>query len=203
MFVWALVDAVYVAGKRRGQPPAKFNRWSLTLALLLALINSIAGGTRFYISRILHVGAYVMASSSMSPTLRAGDRIVVDTSAYSTEPPKRGDVVAFVRPGSGETIWAKRIVAVGGDVIEGADNVKVNGQLAKEPYLPPPDDSEAPTDPFGPLIVPPNAYFVMGDDRRNSNDSREFGFIERSQLRGKILYLYWSGDRSRIGKTIR
>ena len=203
VFLWPLVDAVYVARKRRGQTPGNFNPWTLTLALLLASTNAIAGGTRFYVNRVLHVGAYVIASDAMNPTLRVGDRIIVDTASYEKEPPRRGDVVVFVRGGFGETMFPKRVIAVGGDVIEGADRVKVNGVSPGEPYLARYNPSMDPTPPFGPLTVPEDKFFVMGDNRQDSLDSREYGFVDRSQFRGKILYLYWSGDRSRIGKTIR
>ena len=203
IFLWALVDAVYVARKHRGQTPGKFNPWTLTLALLLALTNAIAGSTGFYMNRVLHVGAYVIASDAMDPTLRVGDRIIVDTAAYSKEPPRRGDVVVFVRSGFGETMFPKRVIAVGQDAVEGADRVKVNGVTPGEPYLAPYNPSMDATAPFGPLIVPANKFFVTGDNRQDSLDSREYGSLERGQFRGKILYLYWSRDRSRIGKAIQ
>jgi signal peptidase I len=197
-----MVDAVYVARKRRGQTPEKFNRWALTLALLLASANIIVGGTRFYISHVLHLGAYVIASDAMNPTLRVGDRIMVDTTAYAKEPPRRSDVVVFVRNEFGETTFPKRVIGVPGDQLQGGDTVEVNGQPLHDGYLASPDPSITATVSFGPTMVPPNHYFVMGDFRQNSFDSREYGPIDFSQIKGRVLYMYWSRDHSRIGKRV-
>lgn len=202
IFLWALIDAVYVARKRRDQPPGTLNRWALIFAVLLALANGIASGSRFYVTRILRVGAYVIASNAMNPTLRVGDRIIVDTAAFKKEPPRRGDVVVFVRDGFGETMFPKRVIGLPGDELQGGDTVKINGQALHESYLPPPDASMAATDPFGPMTIPPNRYFMMGDFRQDSLDSREYGSIDLSQIRGKVLYMYWSRDHSRIGKRV-
>jgi signal peptidase I len=200
--LWALVDAVYVARRRLGQPLEKFNRWALTLALVLASTNMLAGATGFYITRVLHVHAYVIASNGMNPTLRVGDRIMVDTAAFTKELPRRGDVVVFVRSGFGETMFPKRVIGKPGDQLEGGDTVKINGEPLQESYLAPPDSSMTATVSVGPTTVPPNHYFVMGDFRQNSLDSREYGPIDLSQIKGKVLYMYWSRDHSRIGKRV-
>jgi signal peptidase I len=197
-----MVDAIYVARKRRGQMPEKFNRWALTLALVLASANVLAGATLFYITHVLHVHAYVIASNAMNPTLRVGDRIMVDTAAFTKEPPRRGDVVVFVRNGFGETMFPKRVIGMPGDQLQGGDTVRINGQPLQESYLAPHDPSMTATDPFGPTTVLPNHYFVMGDFRQNSLDSREYGPIDLSQIKGKVLYIYWSRDHPRIGKRV-
>jgi signal peptidase I len=99
-------------------------------------------------------------------------------------------------------------MAVAGDVIEGNPQAtRVNGQTIREPYLGTVSadqkaGGEAPLT-FGPLTVPAHQVFVMGDNRSNSFDSRYFGPLGVNQVRGKVLYIYSSADRSRVGQAIR
>jgi len=136
----------------------------------------------------------------MVPTLQRGDRFLVNALAYTTIGPQRGDVIIFTHrdPEEGEVLWVKRVVAVGGDVIECAgDKVILNGRVLHETYLAPADESGSWPDPTGPIAVPPGKFFVMGDSRQNSNDSRFFGFVDSTQIRGKVTYVYAAKDRSR------
>jgi len=155
---------------------------------------------------LLAVGfrAFTIASGAMAPTLQSGDRILVDTRAYMVKPPERGDVVAFVRPDVGNYIFVKRVVAVGGDVIEGAGGVvKLNGAILQEPYVAPIDlSNDSPID-FGPVTVPSGAFFLIGDARQNSNDSRYFGCVNLKQIRGRVAYIYWSKDSSKDWTRVR
>jgi signal peptidase I len=127
----------------------------------------------------------------MVPTLQPGDRFFVDSIAYANKAPQRGDVITFVREGLGDTMWVKRVIANGGDVIEGVDEeVTLNGHVLHEPYVAPLDTSEALPPPFGPLMVPAGKLFLIGDARQNSNDSRYFGFVDSEEIRGKVLYIF-------------
>jgi signal peptidase I len=155
---------------------------------------------------LLAVGfrAFTIASGAMAPTLQSGDRILVDTRAYTVKPPERGDVVAFVRPDVGNSLFVKRVVAVGGDVIEGTgDVIKLNGAILHEPYVAPIDMSNDPPTDFGPITVPPDALFLIGDARQNSNDSRYFGCVNLKQIRGRVAYIYWSKDSSKDWTRVR
>jgi signal peptidase I len=155
---------------------------------------------------LLAVGfrAFTIASGAMAPTLRSGDRILVDMQAYMVKPPERGDVVAFVRPDVGNSFFVKRVVAVGGDVIEGTGGVvKLNGAVLQEPYVAPIDLSNDPPIDFGPITVPPGALFLIGDARQNSNDSRYFGCVNLKQIRGRVAYIYWSKDSSKDWTRVR
>lgn len=155
---------------------------------------------------LLAVGfrAFTIASHAMAPTLQLGDRILVDTRAYMVKQPERGDVVAFVRPDVGKSLFVKRVVAVGGDVIEEAGNVvKLNGAILQEPYIAPIDMSKAPPIDFDPTTVPPGAVFVIGDARQNSNDSRYFGCVNLKQIRGRVAYIYWSKNPSKDWTRLR
>ncbi|MDQ3940589.1 MAG: signal peptidase I [Actinomycetota bacterium] len=160
--------------------------------------------------------AFYIPSASMEPTLVEGDRVLVEKVSYRFGEPERGDVVVFEKdvglpsePPDDDSPWQdvvdgvrslfgfptgdkqdfiKRVVAVEGDTIEGSDGkVLVNGTEIEEEYLPPGMD----TSPFGPAEVPPGMLFVMGDNRANSDDSRAFGAIERSEVVGRAFVLIW------------
>jgi signal peptidase I len=92
------------------------------------------------------------------------------------------------------------VIAVGGDVIEGEDQiVKLNGAVLRESYIAPVDASEGPSIPipFGPVTIPPGKFFVIGDHRQVSNDSRYFGSVDSKEIQGKVTYIAWSRDSSR------
>lgn len=126
---------------------------------------------------------------AMAPTLRDGQFVSVDTRAYAHRPPQRGDIVLFVPPDDPSRLFVKRIIAIPGDrllITNGA--MSINGQVISEPYLLErwvtynswPADGQA-------KVVPENQYFVMGDNRNHSSDSRAFGFVTREAIQGKLL----------------
>lgn len=151
--------------------------------LALVLIFSLAfvfGFVRPFVVEVLFI-----ASESMSPTLRAGDRVLVSKSSYRFGGPDRGDIAVFER---GEGVAMKRIVGLPGDVVEIRDGVLfVNGERKREPYV---DYRLTDSSFFGPERVPPGRVFVMGDNRPNSLDSRSFGTIPRDDLAGKAVFRF-------------
>jgi len=131
----------------------------------------------------------VIPSPSMEPTLYPGDRIIVNRLAYRLGEPQKGDVVVFKYPLDPSRDYIKRVVALGGDTIKARHNVLyINGQ-PQEPasFLP---DNVIYND-FGPVKVPPNGYFMMGDNRNNSADSRVWGVVDRSLIVGKAMFVFW------------
>jgi signal peptidase I len=139
---------------------------------------------------------------------RAVIRFVADVSYYHHRVPHRGEVILLLRdePGQGTVDLVKRIIGIGGDTIEASKNgVYLNGKLLNEPYARynSPDAAYDTKRVFGPITVPPGQYFLMGDNRDDSYDSRYFGTVPLSSIEGRLLYLYWSRDRSRIGQVIR
>jgi len=129
------------------------------------------------------------------------ERIVADMNYYHKHPGHRGEVVIVRRqsdssavPTAGQDpLIVKRIIAIGGDTIEGKDGqIFLNSQIESEPYLKPtfPLGSHLQPDRFGPVVVPIGKYFVMGDSRDISLDSRRFGPVDASSIVGKALYVY-------------
>lgn len=169
----------------RGAPPPRSRRPGLvgmTALLLVVLAGVLAWGAE----------PMRIASQSMQPTLRPGEHVLVEKVTRHTREWRRGDLAVFRRPGTGE-LAAKRIVAVGGDLVAIEDGVLVvDGQPVEEPYA---DSESIDSVYFGPVRVPPGAVFVLGDNRRNSVDSRAFGPITVDELRGRVVAVVWPPTR--------
>lgn len=149
--------------------------------------------------------AYTVNSAAMAPTLQKGERIPVNAHVYKGVSPQRGDVVTFLRPEvSRSVVFVKRVIAVGGDTIEGeGDAVTLNGRILREPYIAPDDTSMNPPPNFGPVTVPAGKFFMIGDARQISNDSRYFGPVDSKNIRGKVIYIYMSKNRSRAWTPVK
>lgn len=131
-------------------------------------------------------------SDSMAPTLRPGDRVLVDKRAYRGAGPRRGDLAVFRAPRTGE-ILLKRVVAIGGDTVGIEDGVLVvDGRRPREPYA---DPEAIDSVYFGPVRVRPGTVFVLGDNRASSEDSRAFGAVPTGRLIGRVRARIWPPGR--------
>jgi signal peptidase I len=150
------------------------------------------------------VKPYRIPSASMEDTLLIGDRVLVDRISWRFSLPERGDIVVFHPPFDGPVL-IKRIIGLPGDEISLSGGfVYVNGRRLDEPYVRRIDGRQEPSQPFSnglpwslqePYKVPPGSYFVMGDNRTDSGDSREFGPIKREQFVGRAFAKYWPPGR--------
>jgi len=130
--------------------------------------------------------------TSMAPLLSDQERIFINKFVYRFEPIERGDVVVFWYPLDRSKSFIKRVIGLPGETVEirqGA--VYVDGKLIPEPYVP--SQYEDLSD-FGPVTVKPDSYFVMGDHRISSNDSRVFGPVESRYIYGRAVFAYWPVD---------
>lgn len=174
---------------------------SIIIAIILALLI-----------RTFVVQAFKIPSGSMEDTLLIGDHLLVSKFIYGTKipftdtvilklrDPARGDVVVFEYPEDPRKDFIKRVIGLPGDTVEGKDKkLYVNGQLYENPHAVHKEAeiipaSQSPRDTFGPITVPENCYFMMGDNRDRSYDSRFWQFVRRDQLKGQAFIKYWSID---------
>lgn len=144
-----------------------------------------------------------ISGESMYPTFENGEYILTNKVEYKIHEPQRGDVVVFKSPTNKDIDYIKRIIGVPGDTVNLIDGkYYLNGQLLPEPYLPPNlytfagsylKENQA-------ITVPPDNYFVSGDNRPHSLDSREFGVVPKRDFIGKAFLRYWPFDRAGLIK---
>ena len=181
---------------------------SIVIAVILALFV-----------RTWVVQAFKIPTGSMENNLLIGDHLLVNKFIFGptplaigratlpVRPIRRGDIVVFKYPDEPDRDFIKRVIGLPGETIELKNKkVHVNGQPLDETYVhfltPPSNDYQEVTssdvrERFGPVTVPQDQYFVMGDNRDNSQDSRYWGFLPRSYVKGKALLIYWSYESGR------
>ena len=138
------------------------------------------------------VQAFYIPSGSMEPTLMIDDRILVAKFLYRFEPVHRGDVIVFRYPLNPQRDFVKRVIGLPGDRVQLKDGVvSVGGQpISEKGYTIKPDFGN-----YGPVTVPARDFFVLGDNRNNSEDSRFFGYVPRGNIIGKAVFIYWPPQR--------
>jgi signal peptidase I len=131
--------------------------------------------------------------TSMMPTLLDQERVFINKFVYKLEPIERGDVIVFRYPRDPSKSYIKRVIAVAGDRVRiDAGVVYVNGRRMSEDYVPRMyEDVRS----YPETIVPPHGYFVLGDHRNLSNDSRDFGTVDEDFIYGKAVFGYWPVDK--------
>ena len=138
------------------------------------------------------VQAFYIPSGSMEPTLMIDDRILVAKFLYRFEPVHRGDVIVFRYPLNPQRDFVKRVIGLPGDRVQLKDGVvSVEGKpISEKGYTIKPDFGN-----YGPVTVPARDFFVLGDNRNNSEDSRFFGYVPRGNIIGKAVFIYWPPQR--------
>lgn len=193
-----------------------YNRWSVYVLLLLLG----TGGCLAYALHVREqlIQAFIIPTSAMYPTILQKDRLIAVKNAYQTADPQRGDIVLFVYPDDRRIFYIKRVVALAGDTVAvKSGNLYINGvELHREAVGPATVhfgntsstgevfsetnhgatyrifiSREKPAIDFGPVTVPKYDCFVLGDNRNDSHDSRYFGPIAVTSLKGKFEYRYW------------
>ncbi|HWW89098.1 MAG TPA: signal peptidase I [Vicinamibacterales bacterium] len=183
---------------------------SIVIAVILALFV-----------RTFVVQAFKIPTGSMEENLLIGDHLLVNKFVFGPAPTAvertllpigtihRRDVIVFKYPEEPERDFIKRVIGMPGETVEVKQKkVYINGQALDEPYVhflqPPAVSSELNEvtsfdvrERYGPVTVPANQYFVMGDNRDNSQDSRYWGFLPRENVKGKALFIYWSYESDR------
>lgn len=138
--------------------------------------------------------SFLVEGSSMEPSLHHGQRLLVEKVSYHFSQPKRGEVVVFKYPGDQRRKFIKRVIGVPGDEITIRSGfLYINGQRLEEDFINGPTYGTYSAPTFGPVLVPDGHFFVLGDNRRNSDDSRypDVGFVPSKNLVGRALFIYW------------
>ncbi|MBD2461669.1 signal peptidase I [Oscillatoria sp. FACHB-1407] len=159
----------------------------LAIALVLALM------IRLFVAEPRYI-----PSNSMEPTLLVGDRLVVEKLSYHLRPPKAGEIIVFDPPDALRTlgfrkdqVFIKRIIGEPGQILQIHNGtVYINGEPLQEDYIAAPPDYELP-----PIQIPDHQFFVMGDNRNNSNDSHVWGFLPQENIIGRAVFRFWEPDR--------
>lgn len=168
----------------------------------LLVLAAIVLGMRIFVGE-----ASVVPTASMEGTILVGDHLFMDKLLYGPEIPlvhwrlpavktiHRGDIIVFRYPKDISETFLKRVTAIGGDRLEIKNGVLyVNSQPVQEPYAVHHAPVHNPLESWGPTVVPEGKLFVMGDNRDNSSDSRDWGFVPMSNVIGEPLFVYWSYD---------
>jgi signal peptidase I len=199
----ALKTGKAVSPTRPKKSPVREYAEALAIAFVLALV------IKFFLFQ-----AFSIPSGSMEKTLLIGDYLLVNKLSFGIRnpldnkvlipigQPQRGDVVVFIFPQDPSKDYIKRVIGLPGDTIQITNKkVLVNGKLYETPQahyedtliIPAPRSPvESARDNFGPVVVPPQSYFVMGDNRDRSYDSRFWGFVPMDNLKGKAMVIYFS-----------
>lgn len=176
---------------------SRFLRESIVIVIVALLLAFLA---RTYVAQ-----TFFIPSASMTPTLKVGDHIVVDKLSYHLHGISTGDIVVFAKPplencgGPPIKDLVKRVIGLPGQTISLRDGrVLINGKILPQPWLPPPVRTETQPGPGGqpyslarPYTVPAGEYFMMGDNRQDSCDSRYWGPVPRSLIVGKVVLIVW------------
>jgi signal peptidase I len=155
---------------------------SVIIAVVLALV------IRFFLFEPFYI-----PSGSMEPTLQVQDKIIVNKLVYRFKEPARGDIIVFELPMLEPDLdYIKRVIGLPGETLEIKDStVYINGQPLEEDYLP----SDLRFMDFGPITIPDDSYFMLGDNRNNSQDSRIWGTLSKDHIIGKAVLIFWPFNR--------
>ena len=151
------------------------------------LIETVALTVLIFLAIRFTVQNFLVDGTSMQPGLHTGEYVLVNKLAYTFHAPERGDVIVFELPQDTSENLIKRVIGLPGDkLVLTRNTVTVDGVTLREPYISAPQNSQNLT-----WTVPPGDYFVLGDNRPVSDDSRYWGFVPRDDIIGKAVMVYW------------
>ena len=228
IWIYAMIDAYWLAKKTNVNYKLKdYNRWYVYIVFIAATM--IFPGNLSYTIRTHLLTAYKIPSVSMRPNILKGDHLFLNKAAYKRKGPKRGDVVVFIQPNKRHMEYIKRIVALPGETIEIRDNrLIINGQMLLYREVETQDldaikgqlngkvyeetnggvsykimlteGGKAAVN-FKKITVPNGHCFVLGDNRENAEDSRDFGPVPLRDIIGKVAYIYYPAESwTRFGR---
>ncbi|MBS3957148.1 MAG: signal peptidase I [Clostridiales bacterium] len=178
---------ITVEGQQTKSP--SFVRWLLETAIMVALAFLLAQGIKTFV-----VQPFVIPTGSMEPTIMSGDRVLAEKITYRFRNVQPGDIVVFDDPTGRHPQLIKRVIAVSGQTLDiNNGKVYVDGERLDEPYLD--GVTTEPGNLLMPVTLADNEYWLMGDNRPNSGDSRFMGPVDREFIQGRGFAIYWPLDR--------
>jgi signal peptidase I len=171
--------------------PKKFKQICIESIKVVGLALVVSIGFRAYVAEARYV-----KSGSMLPTLEISDRLMVDKVSYLFRAPQRGEIVVFdptdmLKKQNFHDAFIKRLIGLPGDKVEVKGGlVYINDRPLPEKYI-----AELPHYQWGPEIVPPNSYLMLGDNRNDSYDGHSWGYVPRDRLVGRAVLRYWPPNR--------
>jgi signal peptidase I len=181
-----------------------YNKWYFYVIIYVVSSLVLVPITRALIRNNV-VQAYKIPSGAMLPTIQIGDCVLVDKRHYNSDEIKRGDIIVFKYPEDQTRDFIKRVIGLPGETIEIKNQVVyIDGKRLKEDYV---NQADEYMSNMSLRRILPDSYFVMGDNRGNSMDSRVWGFLNKSLIIGKVYLIYWSSYKKeirweRIGKSL-
>lgn len=169
----------------KSESPKSTSRFLIELLEIVLIAFALS-----WVLRTFVIEARKIPTGSMLPTIQLEDRVIVDKFFFKEfDHISPGDIIVFHPPPSAHATedFIKRVIGLPGDKVEIKNHTTyVNGQALYEPYV-----LEKSNNDFGPIVVPDDSVFVMGDNRNNSADSREWGFLPMKNITGRTLFRYW------------
>lgn len=205
--LWLFIAVhAFIQARRMGETELKrYQKTAVYAFFIIISLGSIFVPARTWMSPLLGISPYKMATASMLPTLQKDDFLMANPRAYHSQTPKRGDLIIFDYPQNRAVRFIMRVIASEGETVEIKNKqVFIDSEPLQESYK---VHEEAATvnarDNFGPLKIPAGNCFVLGDNRDNSNDSRFWGALPIANVKGRALYVYWANDKKRIGLILK
>jgi signal peptidase I len=193
----APAEHAHAAAYPSGHRSASARRWAIVRAELVAWVRTL-GSAAVYATLIVTFGFQVarVEGQSMAPTLQDQDRLIVNKAVYKLSSPRRGDIVMLYYPVNPDKSFVKRVIAEEGDTVKITDGrVFVNDLPLDDSYVPPEYRSH---DDWGPQVISDGYYFVMGDHRNNSSDSRHWGMVPKRYIIGRVQVRWWPIPEARL-----
>ena len=223
--IYIIIDGVINARRQKDYIPKLYNTWYyyLVISFLMVAIYWV-----YEIRPIVGIQTFKVQTTSNDPTFQPGDCLVADMSAYKNRMPDYGDIVIFTRPDG--HMYSFRVVGRPNDNLELKDNiVTINGKSGKANFIKETNSGEMSVTEFeeelpnghkhfiykfkqpfdstksniNNILVPPNSYYLLGDNRDNAADSRYEGFVNIKRIKGRIVYSYWGQTANRINIDFR
>ena len=208
LLIGIVAGSVVAAHRNRNMLRLWFQRWYWYLLFALLALGSLWS---LLSDRAEALGweTFRIPSGAMAPTLLVGDNIQTDGWAFRSSLPERGDIVVFRYPKDGKTMYVKRIIGLPGETIEYSQKgLYVSGELLDEPYVSEQNNQRSLNSLFQ-VTVPEAHYFVLGDNRDSSRDSRHWGFVPKENIHAEVKFIFYSSGRvdglraDRFGKRLQ